>query len=147
MKESANSFYPQLIFIEGVVKCGKIIIQIFLRSSKPPFWALLDFMLDTWLLDYLNPKNSVTDRLPIFCHDQTICIADCENLTIGHSLEWKLHNPTNHSNTSVSWWLENKRGKQPRPKCCWIWNTVHKPIIHWYWNENHQVAPRSKRIR
>ena len=54
-----------------------------------------------------------------FC-GKTICIADCENLTIGQSLEWKLHNPTNHSNTSVSWWLENKRGKQPRPKCCWI---------------------------
>ena len=28
MKESSNSFYPKLIFIEGVVKCGKIPSEI-----------------------------------------------------------------------------------------------------------------------
>ena len=27
-----------------------------------------------------------------YFHDQTICIADCENLTIGHSLIWAVKN-------------------------------------------------------
>mgnify|MGYP001345777954 CR=1 FL=1 len=30
LKESSNSFYPKLIFIEGVVKCGKISSEIVL---------------------------------------------------------------------------------------------------------------------
>jgi hypothetical protein len=30
LKESSNSFYPKLIFIEGVVKCGKIPSEILL---------------------------------------------------------------------------------------------------------------------
>jgi hypothetical protein len=30
LKESSNSFYPKLNFIEGVVKCGKIPSEILL---------------------------------------------------------------------------------------------------------------------
>ena len=57
------------------------------------------------------------------------------------------HGKWYHSSTSESWLLESKRDKRPKLKCCWKWNTAHTPIIHWYWNENHQAAPQSEHIR
>ena len=47
MKESANSFYPKPIFIDGVVKCEKIPSELLLYSSKPPF-SMLDIRLEAY---------------------------------------------------------------------------------------------------
>ena len=45
LQDSANFFYPKLIFIEGLVECGKIPSELSLQSSKPPLWESLDSML------------------------------------------------------------------------------------------------------
>ena len=78
---SVNSFYPRLIWIEGLVKCGKILSKLLLQSSKPPFRELLDSILDIQLQKRweISTKEAVVRMFlpfkdPYFLQTQLFCV-------------------------------------------------------------------------
>ena len=88
--QSAYTYY----FLQGVNKECKI-VGIFCRLEKPV-------------------SASVIGRLPIFFHDQTIFIEDCELYTIGHSLNLTIQKALVNTIHHLSHLVEARGDTMPR---------------------------------